>query len=80
MGELLDWQEEVAAPVHFGANSRMLGPKVERKKCMATLFYPQALQLCIGSDCKSHGFPRAKSEPGMAGEWERAVNGFFSQR
>lgn len=68
MGDLLYWQEEVAAPVHFGANSRMLGPKVERKKCMTTLFCPQALQQCIGSDWKSHGFPRARSEPGVAGE------------
>lgn len=61
-------QEEVPIPIHLGPNSRMLGPKVERKKSVATLSCPQGLHLCIGFDCKSHGFPKAKSEPGMSGK------------
>lgn len=34
---------------------------------MTTLPCPQVLHPCIGSDCKSHGFSRAKSDPEV---WE----------
>ena len=61
---------EVPVPVHFGANSRMLGPKVERRKCMATVLpCPQGLYPCTGSDYRPQDCPRAKSKQGVAG-WE----------